>query len=129
MEGQENNMSNGDLSCFIRMGTDFTSNYYEYEIPLRPTPHFSSSPDEIWPSENEIDIAFEIFQIAKQERNFNSLDINLSPSGREINSKLEYSSSYKILNYGVALGYKSDPYHIKYMDDYWYVSLGFDFKI
>ena len=29
---------------------------------------------------------------------FNSLNINLSPSGREINSKLEYSSSYKILN-------------------------------
>lgn len=60
---------------------------------------------------------------------FNSLDINLQPSGREINSKLEYSSSYKILDYGVALGYKSDPYHIKYMDDYWYVSLGFNFKM
>ena len=60
---------------------------------------------------------------------FNSLNISLQPSGREINSKIEYSSSYKILNYGIALGYKSDPYHIKYMDDYWYVSLGFNFKM
>ena len=70
-----------------------------------------------------------VYRTKKKNVLFNSLDINLSPSGREINSKLEYSSSYKILNYGVALGYKSDPYHIKYMDDYWYVSLGFDFKI
>ena len=70
-----------------------------------------------------------VYRTKKKNVLFNSLDINLSPSGREINSKLEYSSTYKILNYGVALGYKSDPYHIKYMNDYWYVSLGFDFKI
>jgi len=60
---------------------------------------------------------------------FDSLNINLQPSGREINSKIEYSSSYKILDYGLAIGYKADPYHIKYMDDYWYVSLGFNFKM
>jgi len=60
---------------------------------------------------------------------FDSLNINLRPSGREINSKIEYSSSYKILDYGLAIGYKADPYHIKYMDDYWYVSLGFNFKM
>ena len=60
---------------------------------------------------------------------FDSLNINLRPSGREINSKIEYSSSYKILDYGLAIGYKADPYHIKYMDDYWYVSLGFNLKM
>ena len=75
-EGEEDNMSKGDLSCFIRLGTDFTSNYYEYEIDLKPTPHFSSSREEIWPDQNNIDIAFEIFQLAKQERNFNSTDVN-----------------------------------------------------
>ena len=32
------------------------SNYYEYEISLKPTPHFSSSPNDIWPDQNEIDI-------------------------------------------------------------------------
>jgi len=70
-----------------------------------------------------------VYRTKKKNVLFNSLNINLRPSGREINSKLEYSSSFKILDYGIALGYKSDPYHIKYMDDYWYVSLGFDFKI
>ena len=38
-EGEEDNLNDGDLSCFIRLGTDFTSNYYEYEIPLKPTSH------------------------------------------------------------------------------------------
>ena len=70
-----------------------------------------------------------VYRTKKKNVLFNSLNINLRPSVREINSKLEYSSSFKILDYGIALGYKSDPYHIKYMDDYWYVSLGFDFKI
>ena len=74
-EGEEDNLKEGDLSCFIRLGTDFTSNFYEYEISLKPTPHFASSPNEIWPESNEIDIAFEIFQIAKQERNFNNADV------------------------------------------------------
>ena len=74
-EGEEDDLKKGDLSCFIRLGTDFTSNYYEYEILLKPTPHFSTSPNDIWPAENEIDIAFEIFQLAKQERNFNSSDV------------------------------------------------------
>ena len=49
LEGAEDNLNYGDLSCFIRLGTDFTSNYYEYEIPLQPTPHFSTSSNEIWP--------------------------------------------------------------------------------
>ena len=74
-EGKEDDLKYGDLTCFIRLGTDFTSNYYEYEIKLMPTPHFSSSAYAIWPSQNEIDIEFEIFQLAKQERNFNSSDV------------------------------------------------------
>ena len=76
-EGEEDNLKKGDLSCFIRLGTDFTANYYEYEISLQPTGHFSSSAYDIWPTENEIDIAFEIFQLAKQERNFNGADVGL----------------------------------------------------
>ena len=75
-KGQNDDLNFGDLSCFIRLGTDFSSNFYEYEIPLKPTPHFSSSPIEIWPIENNIDIDFEIFQLVKQERNFYSNDVS-----------------------------------------------------
>jgi len=87
-EGYKNDLNDGDLSCFIRLGTDFKSNYYEYEIKLEATPHTATSSEDIWPSSNEIDIAFEIFQLAKQERNFNNTDIS-SPF-------IKYSSGGKI---------------------------------
>ena len=75
-EGEEDNLNDGDLSCFLRLGTDFTANYYEYEISLKPTAHGATSPNDIWPSQNEIDIAFEIFQKAKQDRNYNNFDVS-----------------------------------------------------
>ena len=60
---------------------------------------------------------------------FNSISFNLDPSGREIHSKVEYLTSYKNIGFGLTLGYKSDPYHIKFMDDFWYTSIGFNIKI
>ena len=47
-EGEEDNLKDGDLSCFIRLGTDFTSNYYEYEIPLKVTNHGENGRLEVW---------------------------------------------------------------------------------
>ena len=75
-EGEEDDLKDGDLSCFIRLGTDFISNYYEYEISLKPTAHDVTSPAAIWPTQNEIDIAFEILKEAKQDRNSNSSDVS-----------------------------------------------------
>ena len=66
-EGEEDNLKDGDLSCFIRLGTDFTSNYYEYEIPLKVTNHGANGRLEVWPVENNIDIEFEQFQGNKKE--------------------------------------------------------------
>ena len=60
---------------------------------------------------------------------FNSINFNLDPSGREIHAKGEYFTSFKDIGLGLTLGYKSDPYHIKFMDDYWYMSLGFNIDI
>ena len=57
---------------------------------------------------------------------FNPMNFNLDPSGREIHTKAQYLSSYKNIGLGLTLGYKADPYHIKFMDDYWYMSLGFN---
>jgi hypothetical protein len=57
---------------------------------------------------------------------FNQMNFNLDPSGREIHTKAQYLSSYKNIALGLTLGYKADPYHIKFMDDYWYMSLGFN---
>ena len=60
---------------------------------------------------------------------FNQMNINLDPSGREIHTKAQYLSSYKNIGLGLTLGYKADPYHIKFMDDYWYMSLGFNMNL
>ena len=57
---------------------------------------------------------------------FNPMNFNLDPSGREIHTKAQYLSSYKNIGFGLTLGYKADPYHIKFMNDYWYMSLGFN---
>ena len=57
---------------------------------------------------------------------FNPMNFNLDPSGRELHTKAQYLSSYKNIGLGLTFGYKADPYHIKFMDDYWYMSLGFN---
>jgi len=64
-------LKSGDLTIFIRLGTDFTNNYYEYEIPMTPTPWGTSAEDAntIWPDANAFDIALSVFQNAKLARN------------------------------------------------------------
>ncbi|MCA1763442.1 MAG: cell surface protein SprA [Flavobacteriales bacterium] len=59
-----------DLTVFIRLGTDFDQNFYEYEIPLTPTGlNSSSTPQNIWPEENNMVIEFDKLQSAKNSRN------------------------------------------------------------
>ncbi len=67
-------LKNGDLSLFIRLGSDYRNNYYEYEIPLRLTPFGKYSSDRasdrdiVWPAENALNIALEVFQNIKLKR-------------------------------------------------------------
>jgi len=53
---QSQELKNGDLTIFMRVGSDFTQNYYEYEIPLSFTPWGTTDPDAIWPESNAFDI-------------------------------------------------------------------------
>ena len=65
--------SDGEVSLFIRLGTDFTSNYYEYELPITFTPWYTSLLDntKIWPEANNIEI--DLDSIVKVKTNRNSL--------------------------------------------------------
>ncbi|WP_276389525.1 cell surface protein SprA [Eudoraea chungangensis] len=45
------------LVAFLRIGTDFSENYYQIEVPLKFTSFGSTSPEDIWPAINELDIA------------------------------------------------------------------------
>ncbi len=61
-------LETGDLTAFIRLGSDFVDNYYEYEIPLQVTPWGTSEETEIWPQANEIDLRFQDLQTLKVSR-------------------------------------------------------------
>ena len=62
-------LRDGDLTMFIRLGDDFTENYYEYEIPLIVTPHGTTNPDAIWPESNFLDLDLDEFINLKLARN------------------------------------------------------------
>ncbi len=67
---------NGKVSAFIRFGTDLTDNYYEIETPkLLKTDYGTPAPDQVWRSENEIDIPFEALKSVKLKRDRNNKKI------------------------------------------------------
>lgn len=69
----------GDLSAFIRLGTDFEENYYEVEIPLKLSPTGQAlSADQVWPTENQLDVTFDDLFSAKVARNFARVPLNLA---------------------------------------------------
>jgi len=61
-------LNNNDITCFVRLGSDFVDNYYEYEIPLTLTPFGTSDPNAIWPEANNIEIEFKKLQNLKTTR-------------------------------------------------------------
>ena len=71
----DGSLQNGDVSVFIRLGSDYSGNYYEYEIPLDLTPagHYSGSNEndrrKVWPVKNMLDINFDILTQVKSNRN------------------------------------------------------------
>lgn len=64
-------MEDDDLSIVMRIGSDYTSNYYEYEIPLKFSRfEAGKSYDRIvWPEENEFDFPLELLKDVKINRN------------------------------------------------------------
>jgi len=68
---EEQELQKGDLTVFVRIGSDFTDNYYEYEVPVEFTPWGTTDaePRLIWPLENEMNIELQKLVNAKQARN------------------------------------------------------------
>ena len=69
------NLTDNQLAVFIRLGSDYRSNYYEYEIPLKLTApgvysRFSvEDARTVWPEENMLDIPLSVFTDLKKARN------------------------------------------------------------
>ena len=77
-EGDANGqLQNDDLTVFLRLGSDFVRNYYEYEIHLSPSnvQSLNGNPDsrdykeEVWKPENSFDFPFDLLTEVKKQRN------------------------------------------------------------
>jgi len=67
-------LQDNDLSIFIRLGSDYTNNYYEYEVPAKLTPpgryiDTNDSRETVWPQSNMFDFPFSVLTNLKLERN------------------------------------------------------------
>lgn len=68
-------LKNEELSLFVRIGSDYYNNYYEYEIPLTLTKpgiyksEIEADRYEVWPDANRIDLKLDAFTNLKLKRN------------------------------------------------------------
>ncbi|WP_276683032.1 cell surface protein SprA [Empedobacter brevis] len=67
LDRTSNAIDNG-TKLFIRLGSDYTDNYYEYEMPVKYTPQSSTTESTVWPDENFIDLTTDLFTEAKKQR-------------------------------------------------------------
>ncbi len=69
-------LNDRQLYLFIRLGKDFTDNYYEYEIPLKMSDlAVGKTLDNVWPDANFLDIVLKDFTDLKLERNKNNIPL------------------------------------------------------
>lgn len=67
----------GDLSLFVRIGSDFENNYYEYEIPLTMSSAFGTTdPEDIWLDANTLDFALSVLRQIKINRDLANISLS-----------------------------------------------------
>src|SRR5574344_2131320 len=75
LEQNTTDLQDKQIAAFIRLGSDYKNNYYEYEIPLKLTPAGSYSNGSnagraaVWPDENVLNIPLSLFTSLKKARN------------------------------------------------------------
>ena len=98
-------LEDGDLTAFIRMGSDFTDNFYQIEIPLTISELNSTAALDVWPEENNLDLPLSLLQEIKSlvigSQAYSSADLNF------FNSDLSPSSSGNLG--GLRVGIKGNP--------------------
>ncbi|OSZ82784.1 cell surface protein SprA [Chitinophagaceae bacterium IBVUCB1] len=62
-------LRDGDVRAVVRIGSDFTNNYYEYQLPLSITAPGSTDANQVWPRDNRMDLILDDLVKAKTERN------------------------------------------------------------
>ena len=64
-----------EATVFVRLGTDFISNYYEYEMPLKISPWNEHSSSSVWPEANNMVINLNSLKQVKVTRNGAGLNV------------------------------------------------------
>ncbi|MDR1056519.1 MAG: cell surface protein SprA [Prevotellaceae bacterium] len=88
-------LQSGDISVFVRIGSDLRNNYYEYEIPLVVTPpgrYGDNQRDMVWPRENLLDIELSQLTDMKIFRNE-----KIKKEGGSINTMFEMANGEHIM--------------------------------
>ncbi|WP_082084332.1 cell surface protein SprA [Flavobacterium sp. 316] len=98
-------LQNDQMVAFIRFGNDFTENFYQVEIPLKVSSQNASTPDDVWLSDNEIELPMELLTKLKILSLNNSSTIIYGPDGIGFVEEEAIGSS----NSKLTLGIKGNP--------------------
>lgn len=74
-------LNDGDVYAFVRIGSDFINNYYEYQIPLKITAPGATVDQDVWPEMNRLDITLSELVDLKMARNDANLPSYIPYSG------------------------------------------------
>ncbi len=92
-------MDDDDLVLFVRLGSDYTNNYYEYEVPLKFTEWGVGKDDPyvIWPLENNVEVDLTKLVDIKTNRNKLIRSGDLSYSSQLLYSEYVDGHKYTVL--------------------------------
>jgi len=108
----ESTLLDDEMIGYIRIGNDYTQNFYQIEVPLKVTQTGGSctiSPDRVWLEENNIDLALELLTRMKIQ----AMSIDINSNKRDING-IYYPDDDLSINGGdgdskLRLGIKGNP--------------------
>lgn len=95
-------LKNNELSLFMRIGSDYYNNYYEYEVPLSLTDPGNYTSDSeadrylVWPDTNRIDLTLKTLTDLKLERNEMIRQANSGVSLTDVYSIVKGTRTIKI---------------------------------
>ncbi|MBP5259838.1 MAG: cell surface protein SprA, partial [Paludibacteraceae bacterium] len=88
-------LRDNDLTVFIRLGSDYKSNYYEYEVPLKVTQpglysnNTTADRREVWPDQNLMDFPLSLLTDLKTARNTEKVRSGSSVSNATVYSTVD----------------------------------------
>ncbi|RQO31778.1 cell surface protein SprA [Taibaiella sp. KBW10] len=81
-------LRDGDVTAFIRIGSDYVRNYYEYQVPLKITEPGAASAEAIWPLQNNLHIILQDLVDLKSKRNSDNFPVANNYDGLDRNGRV-----------------------------------------